>query len=283
MTDVRRNSESPEIGKMLDLAIAAGAKILEFYAEPVAAVEKADGSPVTRADQAAEAIILKGLSASFPDIPAIAEEAVEAGHLPDVDDKYLLVDPLDGTREFIKRNGEFTVNIALIDAGVPVFGVVYAPAIGEIYWGGDLTKGTGLGGAYFGKVENAQLVSTESISVRSCLQDSVSILQSRSHMCAETSAFIDKFTVGERLSVGSSLKLCWLAAGKADLYPRYGPTMQWDIAAGHAVLRAAGGHVLCAGTQNELVYKVPADCVKDDLRNSSFVALNNPALLAKAN
>lgn len=268
---------------MLDLALVAGEKILEIYSEPVVSVEKADGSPVTRADQAAEAIILKGLAASFPDIPVIAEEAVEAGYLPKVDDRYFLVDPLDGTREFIKRNGEFTVNIALIDAGIPVFGVVYAPALDEIYWGGDLIKGDGSAGAHFGQIENGQLFSAKQIFVRSCLGNSVGILESRSHLCAETSAFIDRFTVSERLSVGSSLKLCWLAAGKADLYPRYGPTMQWDIAAGHAVLRAAGGHVLCAGTQDELAYNVPADCVKDDLRNSSFIALNNPALLAQAN
>jgi len=271
---------------LLSLAIAAGAKILEIYAEPFEAEEKSDGSPVTAADAAAEAVILTGLERLFPGVPVVAEEAVEAGSLPAVSGRYFLVDPLDGTREFLKRNGEFTVNIALIENGAPVFGVVLAPALGEIYWGGalpaDLAGGDpAAAGAFFARVTGDGIADVAPIRVRSRPADGLSVLASRSHLSEETAALIDRLDVVERLSVGSSLKLCWVAAGRADLYPRLSPTMQWDIAAGDAVLRAAGGHVLEAESLKPLFYAVPAGAEKSDLLNPHFIALSEPDLLAE--
>jgi 3'(2'), 5'-bisphosphate nucleotidase len=269
---------------LLALAISAGSKILEIYAEPVEVTEKADGSPVTRADEAAEALILKGLQELFPEVPVVAEESVEAGRVPAASDTYFLVDPLDGTKEFLNRNGEFTVNIALVDHGVPVFGVVLAPALGEIYWGGALPSTLGGSGkeesAYAAAVVDGELVNAGPIAVRATPLAGLSVLASRSHLSEETAALIEKLDVAERLSVGSSLKLCWVAAGKADLYPRLSPTMQWDIAAGHAVLRAAGGHVLLADGRLDLTYRLPADAAKPDLLNGHFIALSDPELLA---
>ncbi|WP_346898727.1 3'(2'),5'-bisphosphate nucleotidase CysQ [uncultured Roseibium sp.] len=285
MTHTNPKPVETTVQPLLALAIAAGAKILEIYAEPFEAVEKSDGSPVTAADAAAEAVILAGLERLFPGVPVVAEEAVEAGSLPYVSGRYFLVDPLDGTREFLKRNGEFTVNIALIESGVPVFGVVLAPALDEIYWGGalpaDLAGGeTAVSDAFSGKVSGDRITDVAPIMVRSRPAGGLSVLASRSHLSEETAALIDRLDVVERLSVGSSLKLCWVAAGKADLYPRLSPTMQWDIAAGDAVLRAAGGHVLEADSLKPLAYTVPAGAQKSDLLNPHFIALSDPDLLA---
>ena len=262
------------------LAIRAGEEILKIYAEPFEASSKTDGSPVTAADAAAEKIILAGLFEKCPDIPVVAEESVEAGHLPDVGDRYFLVDPLDGTKEFLKKNGEFTVNIALIENGRPVFGVVAAPALAEIYWG---TAPAGASpaeaSAWKGRIEGGAVRDAAPISVRAAPANGLSVLASRSHMSEETAAFIGKFQVAEQLSVGSSLKLCWVASGRADLYPRLAPTMQWDIAAGDAVLRAAGGAVVFADSGKDFSYRVPKGAKKDDLRNPHFLAVSHKALL----
>jgi 3'(2'), 5'-bisphosphate nucleotidase len=275
--------EGPKAEQMiLDLAIAAGKRIMAIYAAPIVSEEKSDGSPVTQADAAAEEIILEGLAHLFPEIPVVAEEAVEAGRLPEVGERYFLVDPLDGTKEFISRNGEFTVNIALVERGVPVFGVVLAPALGDIYWGGTLpeTLGNGAGSAFCARVVDETLTEIQPIAVRSVPKTGLSVLASRSHLSEETAALIDRLEVAERVSVGSSLKLCWVAAGKADLYPRLSPTMQWDIAAGNAVLLAAGGHVLKADDHSPLSYTVPPHAEKADLRNPDFIALSDPELLS---
>lgn len=259
------------------LAIRAGEAILKIYAEPFEAESKADGSPVTIADAAAEDIILAGLKERFADIPVVAEESVEAGSVPTVGSRYFLVDPLDGTKEFLKKNGEFTVNIALIEDGRPVFGVVAAPALDEIYWGGETAGGLA---AFAGRIEAGGVVDARPITVRRPPETGLSVLASRSHLSEETAALIDRLTVTERLSVGSSLKLCWVAAGRADLYPRLAPTMQWDIAAGDAVVRAAGGAVVLAGTGADFRYHVPAGATKDDLRNPHFLAAGSRDLLA---
>jgi 3'(2'),5'-bisphosphate nucleotidase len=269
-----------QVSLLNQLAISAGEEILKIYAEPFEVENKIDGSPVTKADAAAEKIILAGLAEHFADIPVVAEESVEAGNLPDVSDRYFLVDPLDGTKEFLKKNGEFTVNIALIEAGEPVFGVVSAPALGEIYWGGHLEKdGTRRNAAFKGRIEAGRVSGIEPVSVRTPPAQGLSVLASRSHMSDETAAFIGRFKVAEQLSVGSSLKLCWVAAGAADLYPRLAPTMQWDIAAGDAVVRAAGGAVVLAETGEDFVYRVPDNATKDDLRNPHFLAVSSKALL----
>lgn len=284
MTRSETGSQPNLDASLIDLAIAAGARIMEIYSEPVDVDQKSDGSPVTRADEAAEEIILDGLGRLFPNVPVVAEEAVEAGRVPDAAETYFLVDPLDGTKEFINRNGEFTVNIALIDKGIPVFGVVLAPALGKLYWGGTLPVsigGTGsAAGALAADVVDGKPENASAIAVRATPPAGLSVLASRSHLSEETAALIEKLNVAERLSVGSSLKLCWVAAGKADIYPRLSPTMQWDIAAGHAVLRAAGGHVLLSDSSMDLTYRLPPGAAKPDLLNEHFIALSDPALLA---
>ncbi|WP_299811891.1 3'(2'),5'-bisphosphate nucleotidase CysQ [uncultured Roseibium sp.] len=261
------------------LAIRAGEEILKIYAEPFDVENKADGSPVTKADAVAEKIILAGLAEGFPGVPVVAEEAVEAGHLPAVGDRYFLVDPLDGTKEFLKKNGEFTVNIALIDHGKPVYGVVSAPALGEIFWGGTLEGDAAAGQAFSGRIEGGDITAVKPIKVRTPPAEGLSVLASRSHMSDETAELIGRLKVAEQLSVGSSLKLCWVAAGRADLYPRLAPTMQWDIAAGDAVVRAAGGAVVLAETHEDFAYRVPQGARKDDLRNAHFIAVSSRELL----
>jgi 3'(2'), 5'-bisphosphate nucleotidase len=208
------------------IARAAGEAILAVYRTDFDVRRKDDASPVTEADEAAEAVILEGLARLAPEIPVIAEESVAAGRVPDVSGgRFWLVDPLDGTKEFIGRNGEFTVNIALIEAGEPVLGVVYAPAIDRMFWGCD-----GRAGA-----NGAQ------IAAKPVPADGLTVVASRSHRDYQTEEFLKDYPVKELKSAGSSLKLCLIAAGEADMYPRLGRTMEWDIAAGHAVLRAAGG------------------------------------------
>lgn len=269
-----------QISLLSQLAIRAGEEILKIYAEPFEVESKIDGSPVTKADAAAEEIILAGLAEAFPDIPVVAEESVEAGNLPAVGDTYFLVDPLDGTKEFLKKNGEFTVNIALVEHGVPVFGVVSAPALGEIYWGGTAANGaSATAQAFKARIEKGSVADIQPITVRTPPAEGLSVLASRSHLSEETAALIDRLNVAERLSVGSSLKLCWVAAGKADLYPRLAPTMQWDIAAGDAVVRAAGGSVVLAESGADFSYSVPENATKDDLRNPFFIAVSAKELL----
>jgi 3'(2'), 5'-bisphosphate nucleotidase len=267
-----------QISFLNQLAIRAGEEILKIYSQPFEVENKADGSPVTKADAAAEKIILAGLAELFPDVPVVAEEAVEAGSLPEAGDRYFLVDPLDGTKEFLKKNGEFTVNIALIDNGAPVFGVVAAPALDEIFWGSCPVDGSGAR-AFRGAIENGTVTDVQPISVREVPDNGLSVLASRSHLSEETAELINRLSVAEQLSVGSSLKLCWVAAGRADLYPRLAPTMQWDIAAGDAVVRAAGGCVVFADSGKDFVYRLPENAKKDDLRNPHFIAVSCRSLL----
>ena len=236
------------------LARQAGAVIMAIYATDFSVQGKADASPVTEADQRAEAVILAGLAALAPDIPVVAEEAAAAGHIPAVAERFWLVDPLDGTREFIKRNGEFTVNIALIEHGQPVLGVVLAPALGPqgCLWAGALGHGA--------TVEDTS--GLRAIHCREAPADGLTVLASRSHGdAAALDAFLAGHLAGRRVAAvsnaGSSLKLCLLAAGQADLYPRLGRTMEWDIAAGHAVLAAAGGRVCRVDDGTPLRYGKP--------------------------
>ena len=206
---------------------------MDVYARPIAAVAKADGSPVTEADAAAEAVILEHLRPTG--IPVLGEESVAAGIIPVLGERYFVVDPLDGTKEFIKRNGEFTVNIALVDHGVPVMGVVLAPVTGEAFIG-DTT------GAYACNTLTGKATENRSISVTSTTP--LRIVASRSHGHAALATLCETLDVGADVSVGSSLKFCLLARGDAQLYPRFTPTSEWDTAAGQAVLEAAGGAVV---------------------------------------
>ncbi len=237
------------------LAEAAGRAALRHYGTAEATI-KTDGSPVTAADQAAEDVILPALRDLTPDIPIISEEAAAQGLAPDtVGSLFWLVDPLDGTKEFLSGNGEFTVNIALIEDGVPVLGVVVAPALGQTY------AGCGPGTAVLADAE-----SERSIAVRAIPPEGETVVGSRSHGDA---AAMDRFLAGRTVAAfraaGSSLKLCLVAQGEADLYPRLGTTMEWDIAAGHAVLRAAGGTV-------RTLDGAPFLYGKPDYRNPHFVA-----------
>jgi 3'(2'), 5'-bisphosphate nucleotidase len=228
------HSPSHQTHAMIELAIKAGREIMRIYDAGFDAQFKSDHSPVTAADTAAENIILAGLD---PAIPVIAEERAAQGLIPAVGDDFYLVDPLDGTREFISRNGEFTVNIALIEQGVPVSGVVYAPALGRVFWG---ARGEG---ALAGMVEVSG-ITWRPIHVRSCPERRAVVVASRSHRDQRTDEFLKNLRDAEVISIGSSLKFCLVASGEADLYPRFGRTMEWDTAAGHAVLLAAGGKVL---------------------------------------
>jgi 3'(2'), 5'-bisphosphate nucleotidase len=227
----------PEIVK---LAEEAAAVILDHYRDDAAVRLKADASPVTAADEAAEAVILAGLATLTPSIPVVAEETVAAGRIPTLDDgPFWLVDPLDGTKEFISKNGEFTVNIALIEGSEPVLGVVLAPALGKVWWG---ARGHGAMVREGGTLDGGGGAAPRGIAVRPKPERPVAVA-SRSHSDPQTEAFLDEAGATERISAGSSLKFCLVAEGKADLYPRFGRTMEWDTAAGHAVLSAAGGRV----------------------------------------
>ena len=218
---------------LLPIARQAGAAIMDIYATDFAVRGKADASPVTEADERAEALILPALASLTPDIPIVAEEAVAAGHIPTVGERFWLVDPLDGTKEFINRNGEFTVNIALIENGSPVLGVVFAPALDRLFAGA-----AGLGAF----VEDKGV--RRDIDCRTEPAEGLTVVASRSHGDADALAsFLAGRKVARQTNAGSSLKLCLVAAGEADVYPRLGRTMEWDIAAGDAVLRAAGGIV----------------------------------------
>jgi 3'(2'),5'-bisphosphate nucleotidase len=236
---------------LLAAALEAGAAILDIYAAPIEATIKQDGSPVTLADEQAEAIILRHLAPLG--LPVVAEESVAAGRIPATSASFILVDPLDGTKEFLSRNGEFTVNIAVIEAGEPVAGVVYAPALGVIY-----------AGAKRGLVLEGKISVWEKIVVRP-VPPELTIIGSRSHSSPAEHAFIARLPVASHISAGSSLKFCRLAEGEADLYPRLGRTMEWDIAAGHAVLAAAGGRV-CTLDGADMMYCKPG------FENPSFIA-----------
>ena len=218
---------------LCEIAHRAGSEILAVYRSDFAVLDKADGSPVTEADTRAERVILDGLAVCAPGVAAVAEESVSAGNVPDLDGRpFFLVDPLDGTKEFVRRTDEFTVNIALIEDGVPTAGVVHVPALDETYW----TAGDGT--AWRSRLGGA----AERIACRRPGRRLVAIA-SRSHRSAETDAWLERFEIAEVVSAGSSLKFCRIAEGVADLYPRLGRTMEWDIAAGHAIVNAAGGSV----------------------------------------
>lgn len=241
--------------ELVAIADRAGAVLLEHYDRGVTVSAKADESPVTAADHAAEAVILAGLRALTPSIAIVAEEEVAAGRLPAVvGDRFWLVDPLDGTKEFISRNGEFTVNIGLVDDGQPVLGVVAAPARGVAWWG---ALGHGATRREGGEAR--------AIRVRPRPGEGVVAVASRSHRDAATDAWLAEQGIRDTVSAGSSLKFCLVAEGRADVYPRFGRTMEWDTAAGHAVLLAAGGRVVDADG-------APLRYGKPGFANPSFIA-----------
>ena len=246
------------------LAIDAGRAIMEVFHSDITVTEKADASPVTQADKAAETVILAGLRAALPEVPCVSEEEIGEGIVPpDLGNLFLLVDPLDGTKEFVKRRTDFTVNIALIRDGAPAIGVVYAPCSGRFFAGRP-------GRAEAFEVVDGVSTGRHQIHVREG-REPLTIVASRSHLTPETETFIKKVHAAEIVSVGSSLKFCLLATGEADLYPRFGRTMEWDTAAGDAVLRAAGGttHTLDGAP---LVYGKRNQADDADFANPHFVS-----------
>jgi 3'(2'), 5'-bisphosphate nucleotidase len=264
-------SESPLLEAMIGAALEAGRAVREIYRSGFAVYRKDDATPVTDADHASEAIILAHLARAAPAAAVVAEEAVAAGRIPVTGTEFFLVDPLDGTREFVARRGEFTVNIALVRAGAPVLGVVYAPECGPngVLYAGDVAAGE----AFRSEPQaDGRLARREPIRVRAVPRSGLTAVASRSHRSPETDTYLDRYVVSERVSIGSSLKFCLVAEGKADLYPRLGTTMEWDTAAGHAVLAAAGGKVL-APDGTPLAYG------KAGFRNTWFVASGSLAPL----
>ena len=262
------------------LAVHAGAAIMAYRDNWEAAV-KADGSPVTQADAAAEAIVTEGLERLFPGTPVIAEEACAAGVSPEPGNEFFLVDPLDGTKEFISGNDDFTVNIGLVRNGAPVSGVIFAPATGRLWMsicgpsGGsaagmceacDITPGA--------KLSDAQ--NRRAIHVRPLPQTGLVVAASRSHLTLETEAYISALPIAERRTAGSSLKFCLIAEGQVDMYPRFGPTMEWDTCAGHAILAAAGGTV-CTPEGAPIRYGNR----ENNYKNSDFIAVSDYSALRK--
>ncbi len=239
-----------------DIAKRAGQEILKVYETDFAVEEKSDSSPVTEADKVAEDLIIRTIRQEITDqYPIISEEAFADGNAPDVSGMpFWLVDPLDGTKEFISKNGEFTVNIALIDAGRPALGVIHAPVPGKTYWGAST-------GAFAQTGDQEERV----IKCRQAPADGLVAMVSRSHKTPEVDTFLADYNVATETSTGSALKFCLIAEGSADIYPRLGRTMEWDTAAGHAVLNFAGGAVTGVDG-NELNYGKPG------FENPHFVA-----------
>jgi 3'(2'), 5'-bisphosphate nucleotidase len=234
------------------LALQAGDRIMEIYnADDFEVKAKSDDSPVTEADEAADALISAGIREAFPDVVLVTEEQA-ASHAQSAS-SFIIVDPLDGTKEFIKRRGDFTVNIALVQDGVPVRGVVYAPAKGRLFY----TEADGRSVEEVGPFDIDTKGNVTAISVSKPDNSALLVVASKSHRDAATDAYIGKYSVEDMKSAGSSLKFCLVATGEADLYPRLGRTMEWDTAAGDAVLRGAGGHVIRFDDHRPFTYGKP--------------------------
>ncbi len=254
-------SADPLLDAIAELARAAGEAIMPFFhADDVATTTKDDArrSQVTEADLAAEKIILDGLEKLTPDTPIVAEEEVAAGRTPDISGgRFWLVDPLDGTKEFLKKIPEFTVNIGLIEQGRPIMGVVYSPASGDMY----------AGRVGMGAWMEAKGAARRPIQVRAFPPEGIVVALSRTYgQATDVRRFLARYDVTRQVDAGSSIKFCLIASGEADVYPRYGGSMEWDTAAAHAVLAAAGGSVRQIDDGPELAYG------KREFRNSYFIA-----------
>ncbi len=267
MTLLRSGPESDIALFFAHLAARAARPVMEVYASDFTPEQKADKSPVTEADKRAEEVIVEHLIKEMPHTPIIAEERWSEGVRPDGGRRFILVDPVDGTKEFINKNGEFTVNIALIEDGRPVAGAVHAPALGTLYAG---AAGLGSLAAPVAAAGDFHAAEARLIAARIPDRSRLVAVMSRSHADDRTRSFAEAEGVSETVSAGSSLKFCLLARGDADLYPRFAPTMEWDTAAGHAVLAGAGGGVLTPEGA-PFVYGKPG------YRNGFFVARGRSA------
>jgi 3'(2'), 5'-bisphosphate nucleotidase len=228
---------------LVPAVLAAGRVQMHYYRNGVAVDRKADSSPVTEADRESEAILVAAIGRAAPGVPVVAEEAVSAGQIPTIGDTFFLVDPLDGTREFIEGRGDFTINIALIQDGRPVFGIVYAPALSRFYGTAAADRAVLADVAPDSAAQRLDDLGARRIQAREADPNALVALASRSHLNSETEAWLAQYQVASYKQAGSSLKFCVVAAGEADVYPRLGPTCEWDTAAAHAVLLAAGGRV----------------------------------------
>jgi 3'(2'), 5'-bisphosphate nucleotidase len=258
MRDLRRLAEA-----LLPIVARAGEAIMRVYEGAFTVQHKEDDSPLTAADLESQRIIIEGLTQLTPEIPILSEESAAApwAQRRTWTDLWV-VDPLDGTREFVKRNGEFTVNVALVADHEPVLGVVSAPAQGLVFWG---ARGVGAFTEHRGTARTAIHTSSPQRPLR--------VVGSRSHLTAQTAAYLDRVAQHVMTGVGSSLKFCLLAEGKADLYPRFGPTSEWDTAAGQAVLEAAGGHVTRLDG-----HRLRYNC-RESVINGDFIAFSDPSVL----
>ena len=240
------------ISEIRRLAILAGDEIMRIYEGPDFEVKlKSDDSPVTAADEAADKLIFAGLRAAFPEIAIVTEEQSDSHSV--TASRFFIVDPLDGTKEFVHRRGDFTVNIALVEDGVPVLGVVYAPARKRLFY----TDAHGKSVEELGQFSPDVAGDTKAISVSNPDNAALTVVASKSHRDQATDDYIGEYKVGAFESAGSSLKFCLVATGEADIYPRLGRTMEWDTAAGHAVLLGAGGKVVRFDDHTALTYGKP--------------------------
>lgn len=254
-------------GVLRKLALEAGAAIMEIYKRPDLDVRtKSDASPLTEADEAADRIISAGLRACFPEIELVTEEQLSSHTLQAR--RFFIVDPLDGTKEFVQRRGDFTVNIALVEDGMPVQGIVYAPARERMFY----TRADGSAVEEQGPFASDKAGAVTPLAMRAPDPEALVVVASKSHRDSATDAYIARYNVADMRSAGSSLKFCLLAAGEADFYPRLGRTMEWDTAAGHAVLCGAGGEVLDFQTHLPLRYGKPG------YANPFFIA-RHPAVM----
>jgi 3'(2'), 5'-bisphosphate nucleotidase len=254
--------------RLLPIAARAGAAIMQIYDAGFAVQRKEDDSPLTLADLESQRLIIEGLAELTPDIPILSEESAQAPWSERRTWRELwVVDPLDGTREFVKRNGEFTVNIALVVDHEPVLGLVAAPALGLVYWGA-----AGVGA--FSHHRSAAQPAAAHLPIHvSAPQSPLRVVGSRSHASAETATYLTRVGPHVMTGIGSSLKFCLVAEGKADLYPRFGPTSEWDTAAGQALLEAAGGQVTRLDG-----HRLRYNC-RESVINGDFLAFSNPGVL----
>jgi 3'(2'), 5'-bisphosphate nucleotidase len=249
----------------MPIVARAGAAIMRIYDAGFTVQRKEDNSPLTSADLESQRVIIEGLTALTPDIPILSEESAQAPWSERQSWRELwVVDPLDGTREFVKRNGEFTINIALVRRHEPVLGVVAAPALGLLYWG---ARGIGA----FSRAQDSAQVPIRISSPETPLR----AVGSRSHASAETLVYLARLRPHVMRGIGSSLKFCLVASGEADLYPRFGPTSEWDTAAGQALLEAAGGHVMRLDG-----HRLRYNC-RESVLNGDFLAFGHASVLAQ--
>jgi 3'(2'), 5'-bisphosphate nucleotidase len=251
--------------RLMPIAARAGAAIMQIYDAGFAVQHKRDNSPLTLADLESQRLILEGLAEVTPDIPILSEESAQAPWSERRAWRELwVIDPLDGTREFVKRNGEFTVNIALVVEHEPVLGLVAAPALGLLYWG---AQGVGAFSRHGSQAQQPIRISPP--------QSPLRVVGSRSHASAETAAYLTRVAPHVMTGIGSSLKFCRVAEGNADLYPRFGPTSEWDTAAGQALLEAAGGQVTRLDG-----HRLRYNC-RESVINSDFLAFADPCVLPR--